>query len=169
MSNHNSELNFISTKENRPALWRRFASMFYDAWLILALWIAGTALIVGLKTIIDPSPLAEGERAISGSWRAPTFFLQLLTFYVFYAYFWVKTGQTLAMQAWRLKVVNEQGNAISYQQAFIRLSLAILSLAALGFGYFYSFFDKEKRCFHDKMSGTYVVLTEKHDKKQLKH
>ena len=144
-----------------PSLIRRFAAMFYDAWLILALCILMTGLMVGLKSLVDPAPLAEGERAISGAWRAPTFILQLLTFYGFYTYFWVKSGQTLAMQAWRLKLVQQNGQAVTINQAWLRLSLAALSFFALGFGYFYALFDPEKRCLHDKLSNTKLVLLEK--------
>ena len=52
--------------------------------------------------------------------------------------FWRKSGQTLGMQTWRLKTVNDQGGLLTWRQSFVRIISACLlpALCAL-LGRFY--------------------------------
>lgn len=144
-----------------PSLLRRLAAMFYDVWLILAIWFVAIALLMLIKFIVFGAP--EGnERMLGGTWRLPTFLLMLLTTLYFFAYFWIKNQQTLAMQTWRIQIVDETtGKAISWKQAYIRFFAACLSFALLGMGYWWVILDKEGKSWHDYLSGTRLILLPK--------
>lgn len=145
----------------RPSVLRRFAAMFYDFWLLAALWLAVTAVMVVLRMTFDGEGITQGDRVITGIWKAPTFLLMLVAMYGFFTHFWVKNGQTLAMQTWRIRLVNNDMQPITYAQAYKRLSFAMLSLACFGLGYFWALIDKDGLSWHDKLSNTQLILTPK--------
>jgi len=91
----------------------------------------------------------------------PYFFLfQFYIFavaYVFYGWFWTRSGQTLGMRTWKVKVVNQDGSSINWNRALIRYAVAIISFLTFGLGFFWSLWDKEKRTWHDIVSRTRLV------------
>lgn len=129
----------------QPSLMRRCAAMIYDAFLVVAIWMCTGFAAVALN---------HGE-AVSGPLLQTVLFL--LTF-AFYAYFWVRIGQTLGMQAWKLRVQTLDGHHISLKQALIRFMTAIVSLACCGLGFFWMLFSANKVTWHDSFSETQIVL-----------
>ncbi len=134
-----------------PSLLRRCAAMVYDGLLVVAIWMCTGFAGVALN---------NGE-AVGG----PLFqsLLFLLTF-GFFAYFWVRLGQTLGMQAWQLRVQTLDGNHISLKQALLRFMMAIASFACLGLGFFWMLFSADKATWHDSFSNTQMVLLPKKKK-----
>jgi uncharacterized RDD family membrane protein YckC len=128
-------------------LWRRLAAASYDALVVLALWFIATALVM---------PLSHG--AISREHPLTEFAYQLYLLavgFLFFAGFWIRNGQTLGMLAWRVKAVQADSRAkITWRQALIRYLAAYLSWAALGLGFWWSLWDKDKKTWHDRLSGT---------------
>jgi uncharacterized RDD family membrane protein YckC len=61
-------------------------------------------------------------------------FLLFFVLYLFFGYFWTKNGQTLGMQAWRIRIQNLNGVSVSWSQALRRYvtGAAILFVALLG-------------------------------------
>jgi len=146
---------------NRPSLLRLLVTMLYDFFLVVAVWFIVIALLMLIKFIIVGAP-EQHERMLGGAWRMPTFFVMLLSALYFFGYFWVKNQQTLAMQTWRIQVVDEQtGGAINWQQATLRFFAACISLACFGLGYWWMLVDKEGKSWHDHLSGTRLVLLPK--------
>lgn len=144
-----------------PSLFRRLCAMFYDSWLVLGLFFLAGAVLIGLRLILHGQP-AEGEHALGGVWQLPTFIAMLLVCAHFFAFFWVRNRQTLAMQAWRIEVVDDySGKNISWKQAYIRILGAFVSMACFGLGYLWVFIDKDKKSWHDHASGTRLVLLPK--------
>jgi uncharacterized RDD family membrane protein YckC len=82
----------------------------------------------------------------------------------FFAVFWLKSGQTLGMQAWRIKLVPMPGYDLTFGRAVTRCGSALLSVACLGMGYWWCLFDRRRRCWHDYLSGTELVLLPKKPK-----
>ena len=64
-------------------------------------------------------------------------FVLFLVLYLFFAYFWTRTGQTLGMQVWRVRIENLDGTSVSWTQALFRYgtAAAIIFLAMLA-GYY---------------------------------
>ena len=146
---------------SRPSLLRRLASMFYEAWLILALWFLVDAALTGLYILTSNTDHQEGELALTGFWLHALFILMIATVLSFYSYFWLKSGQTLAMQAWKMRLIGSNDETITLKQCFIRIVSSWLSLAALGLGYLWCLWDKEGKTWHDKLSNTELILEPK--------
>lgn len=113
----------------------RLAAIVYDGMLILALlFLVGTVLTV-IGTLLTMQTGTESAQARSlPVWyqnivMTPSFILTLVGFY---GIFWRRGGQTLGMQTWRLKTVNDSGHLLTWGQAFKRIMAA--SLMPLIFG-----------------------------------
>lgn len=134
---------------------RRLAALLYDSLLLAALWFVTAALVLaasrGLLSLPD-RPLWLLYLLRAG--------LLLVTF-LFWAGFWTHGGQTLGMRAWRLKLVGDTGGPISWRQAVGRFLAAFVSLAPLGLGYLWILIDPQRRAWHDRLSGTWVVVLPK--------
>lgn len=144
---------------------RRLAAMVYDGFLVFALLFVAS-LIPTLFLNMDQlgaSPetntvVHELDSPLQG-WGYQFYLLAVMT--AFFAIFWHKSGQTLGMQAWRLKLISTDGSTPSWRQCLVRLAVAAISLAAAGLGYWWIWIDGDKRSWHDKASGTKVVVLPK--------
>ena len=113
----------------------RLAAIVYDGMLILALlFLVGTVLTV-IGTLLTMQTGTESAQARSlPVWyqnivMTPSFILTLVGFY---GLFWRRGGQTLGMQTWRLKTVNDSGHLLTWGQSFKRIMAA--SLMPIVFG-----------------------------------
>jgi len=107
----------------------RVIAILYDGMLILALlFLVGTMLTV-IGTLLTMETGTQSEEAQSlPSWyqniiMTPSF---ILTLVAFYGVFWRRGGQTLGMQTWRLKTVNNAGHLLTWGQSFKRIMAAAL-------------------------------------------
>jgi uncharacterized RDD family membrane protein YckC len=92
-----------------------------------------------------------GRDATAG---APRQLLQLFIAVVFAGYFlwcWLRGGQTLAMKAWHIRLVE-----VTPPKALVRLALAALLLPT-GVSILWSFFDNEGQFLHDRLAGTRLI------------
>ena len=123
-----------------PGLWRRLASMAYEAVLLFAVAFFATWVFF----------FASGGRdATSGALRHE---LQLFILVVFAAYFlwcWLRGGQTLAMKAWGIRVVD-----VTPVKALARF---LLALALLPVSIAWALFDRDRQFLHDRLAGTRLV------------
>jgi len=129
-----------------PPLIKRLAASVYELILLIAVWL----ICIGIF-------LAIFGDATHGLKR---FMLQLLLWCMTGAYFvrcWKQAGQTLAMKTWKLKVVSRSGLSFTYQQLWLRYTLASLGLVALGSGFLWMLFDREGLCLHDRLTGCKVI------------
>src|SRR3954462_9681302 len=93
-----------------------------------------------------------GRDATAGGLRHA---LQLFVLVVFAAYFlwcWLRGGQTLAMKAWRIRLVD-----VSPRKALLRFALAVL-LVPTGISILWSLFDRDRQFLHDRLAGPRLVL-----------
>lgn len=143
----------------RPALPRRLAALLYDTCLVLPLIMASTALTMAvLLAITGESGSAEEVQALNANVvRA----LALLAGGGFYCGFWLIKGQTLGMQAWRIRLRSFRGETVTLKQALLRCLGAMLSLLPAGAGYWWCLFDRNNRYWHDYISGTELELLPK--------
>jgi uncharacterized RDD family membrane protein YckC len=127
-------------------LLRRLAALAYDALLLGALGFLFTLGAV----------LARGGREIPPGtiW----FELSLVAIaFGFYAIFWTRGGQTLGMRAWRIRLVAAAGGDVGWGRASVRFFAAWLSALPAGLGYWWALFDRDRCCWHDRLSGTRVI------------
>ena len=122
---------------------RRLAAMFYDALLILAIWMITLLVMV----------VANGGEPVLG---APVQTLLFLEAFTFFAYFWTAAGQTAGMRAWQLRLVSEQGGGVSLHQATLRFAVALVAFGACGIGYLWALIDRQGRTWPDLASNSRV-------------
>ena len=138
-------------------LGRRLAALLYDAFLIAAIWML-LGYVVQLFFGPDSVQVIEGQVVTDPVQDFLIFTLMIGSSFCFYAYFWMQTGQTLGMIAWRIKVVSSTGQLISLRQALARYALAWPSFAALGLGYLWLYIEANGDAFHDRYSTTRVIV-----------
>ncbi|GGC06158.1 RDD family protein [Marinobacterium zhoushanense] len=132
----------------RPASFgKRLLAMLYDFLILVSIWL-GVAIIA---TAINQGAVdsAMGRAAMQSA--------QFCFSFLFFAYFWTRNGQTLGMQAWRLRVQTFDGQRLNWTQALIRFLCAIISWLPLGLGYFWMLFSDERLTWHDRWSESCVV------------
>ncbi|MFG1488722.1 RDD family protein [Oceanospirillum sp. HFRX-1_2] len=134
----------------RPAgIVRRLGAMMYDFLIIVAIWmLLGFARLPFLPEGVD----AMNDHAGPGFQSV----LFLVTF-GFFTFFWRRTGQTLGMQAWRIRIQNSDGRAISLTQSLMRFFCGALSLVCLGLGHFWMLFSPSGKTWPDSFSESEVV------------
>ena len=77
---------------------------------------------------------------------------------LYFVWCWRKSGQTLAMQTWQLKLSHGQSNLLNWPQALIRYALASLSLGAFGLGFVWAVFDREGLFLHDRLLNSRIIF-----------
>jgi len=130
------------TTFSTPGLPRRLASMAYEAILLFAVAFFAAWLFF----------FASGAGDATSGWLR--YALQLFIATVFAAYFlwcWLRGGQTLAMKAWHIKLVE-----VTPGKAILRLLLASLLLPT-GVSILWGIFDRERQFLHDRLAGTRLV------------
>lgn len=150
MCSADPEMTEISNRP--PALWRRLAAIFYDSLVVLALYILVSFFIVPF------APHGESLDAFYAHHPVMKFLYQLVLLllgFAFFGGFWTRNGQTLGMLAWKLRVVqSSSGGAITWKQAAVRYLAAIVSWLVCGLGFIWSLFDRDRKTWHDRLSGT---------------
>ena len=125
------------------SLIKQFAAMVYDGLLIFAVLFFATAVAL---------LFSHGEAIESNIW----FSLYLLfTVFTYYAWFWQKSGQTLGMKVWKIRLVSDSGGNPGWAVCYLRLVCALLSLLCLGLGYWWRLFTPYT--WHDRLSHTRVI------------
>jgi uncharacterized RDD family membrane protein YckC len=141
-------------------LFRRFAALLYDSFLVGAIWML-LGFILQLIVGPDTNSLIDGQVVTDPVLDNILFPAMVLSCSGFYIWFWRRSGQTLGMIAWRIKLQNSNGNLVSIGQAIARFLLAWPAFWCLGLGYLWLFIDNDKLTVHDKLTDTKVVLLPK--------
>lgn len=144
-------------------VFKRLAAMVYDSLLLAAITMAYFAIAVSIHIAFNGAPEAD-KRIEWGHWNWLVFFGWLITMGSFYVFCWRKSGQTLGMKAWRMRLVDEQLNPPSLKQCILRAIIAPFSLLCFGVGYIYVWFNKNQQTLHDKITKTQVVMLAKEKK-----
>jgi len=87
--------------------------------------------------------------------------LLLASWWLYFAWCWTHGGQTIGMRAWRLVLESTDDSPIGWGCASRRFLAAFLSAAPLGLGYLWSLVDRDRLCWHDRLTRTRIVLVTK--------
>lgn len=132
---------------------RLLAACVYELLLLIALWFISAWIFV----VLFGDATQSYKRLL----------LQISLWLVTGAYFvwcWRKSGQTLAMQTWRMRLVNQAGMPLNTKQAMLRYILASASAFIFGLGFLWALVDKNRLYLHDKILRSYFI----HAKKSVK-
>ena len=131
-----------------PGLARRLAAIAYDCFLLVAVLILATALLM---------PFTGGQ-AIEPHNALYTAYLLAVSF-GYFGWFWTHGGQTLGMRTWHMRLESVGRRAPSWSQALGRFAGACLSWLAFGAGFLWLLVDRDRLTWHDRLSGTRLVDT----------
>lgn len=157
------------TPPDTARLWRRIASLLYESLLVAAMLLATAVSFY----IVAPGLINGVQRLL----------LQVCLAAVLTAYFlccWCRSGQTLPMKTWKMRLVDRQGQPVSALRALARLALATLTLGASCAGFAvlwkrphealgwsllapglislaWALLDRDRQFLHDRLAGTRIV------------
>ena len=166
-------------------MWRHLLAMIYDLFLIIPLLMVTAALLVGFYGPVE----SASERAVPAWQQWVLSFAALVTFF---GVFWRQQGQTLGMQAWRVKLVVQADleRQVTWKQVLIRVATAGLPLLAALIPFVYTdvnnahiavylfsgtlavmgmlwrFTNRPRHYLHDVLSGTELLQTPKRAKEK---
>ncbi|MBL8446702.1 MAG: RDD family protein [Zoogloeaceae bacterium] len=128
---------------------RRLASLIYEALLLLG--------VLGLTFMVPNLILGVVWQIALPGWVDWLHIYLVLG--VYFVWYWRRGGQTLAMQTWKLRLVEKKGGGtVSLGQAWLRYTLAWPSVLFGGLGLAWAIIDPERQFLHDRLAGTHVVL-----------
>lgn len=147
---------------------RRFAAIFYDFLLCVALLMVTTLIYQQaiLRGIYGSEQLMEMSKAGKLDHDPILYTLLIFVLFGFFAKFWTHNGQTLGMQVWGVRVQNKDGTAIDLWQALLRFFVALISWLACGLGFFWMLFNKDRATWQDRYSESVVVQLPKNAHKK---
>ena len=127
---------------------KRVFSLIYDS-----LAITGIIFSLSLVLVLLNGGYAE-ENTIAG-------LIQLLIIILsgpcFFTYFWIANeGQTLGMQAWKIKLISQKKD-LSIVLCLLRCFMSIISFLIFGAGYFLILFHKDNRSLADLLTDTQII------------
>ncbi len=159
------ELNTADITEpplSTAGLFRRLFALVYDSFLIFGITLTYAAIVLGLRIWITG---LEADQLPEYSGLPRILFIVGLWFFpaLFYCLCWRRSGQTLGMKTWRLKLLALDNQAPTWSQCWARCVLAPLSLVAVGIGYLWCL-TGDRHCLHDLWTGTHVVVLPKPSK-----
>lgn len=135
-----------ATDSSPAPLLPRLAVLVYESLLVTAVVFIASFMILPLVGELDTR------------WQRHLFQAYILVVvFAYFAAFWLRSGQTLAMKTWRIRLVDRTGGTISFRQAALRFVLALAGLLAAGFGFWWAFFDRDRQFLHDRLAGTRLI------------
>jgi len=146
----------------RAGFRRRFGSWVYDFLLSFAVYMVAGAVAFLLFNIFIKFGLIsmEGFEHAIDLQRSSVLYSSLIYGWniawvsFFFVFFWAKSGQTLGMRAWRLRLQNIDGSLITKSTGLKRLLPTLLGLGNLTV-----IFDrKNKLSLQDRLTNTEVVV-----------
>jgi uncharacterized RDD family membrane protein YckC len=139
--------------QNSPPVWRHMLALLYDTFLIIPLIIAANALLMAIYVNLFMNfDTTQEIRLPAGAVQV----VVILCIALFYWIFWRRGGQTLGMQAWRIKLVSNEGAQLTTPQIALRLVGALLS--GLIVGILWKYLDRDGYYWHDRLSKTHLIL-----------
>lgn len=156
-----STFNFTSFP--RAGFIRRVASWVYDVLLAIAIYMTAGAVgflifavfaYFGLVDMNGQQHLIEAQQS-SVVYSALIYSWNIAWVSYFFIFFWARSGQTLGMKAWRLRVQRQSDGSLIDKRTGIKRLLPTL----LGLGNLWLLIDwKNKLSLQDKLTDTEVVL-----------
>lgn len=149
----------LSNSENHlvsAPLWRRLAAMIYDSFLLFSIW-----MVVGFAVLwsfgIDQIHSSEVDQIVLNPLIKWVLFSAMLTStWLFFGFFWTHSGQTLGMQAWRIRVLTLNGDPLNWRQSTLRILCSPVSMLLLGVGYWWALAHPDGHSWPDLISNTAI-------------
>jgi uncharacterized RDD family membrane protein YckC len=124
----------------------RIAAMIYESLLVAAVLFVASFIVL---------PVVGDMHA---PWQRHLFQAYIVgVMFAYFSAFWLRSGQTLAMKTWRIRLVDQGGGTLSFRQAALRFAVALAGLLLGGVGIWWALFDRDRQFLHDRIAGTRLV------------
>jgi len=129
-----------------PSYFKIGASLVYEAFVIIGLTFVFASVFIFL--------VGDATQGIK-RYMLQIFLLITLGFY--FVWSWSKSGQTLSMQAWKLKLVDSNGHLLLLNRAILRYLLACIGFTLFGIGFLWIFVDRDRLFLHDRFLKNKII------------
>ena len=147
---HTEDIEFV----DYGGFWVRFVAYLIDSFVLF--------IIQGISNLVFFGSLSMELESMSGEEKVLYFTVNILLGVAYFAGMESsKNMATLGKMALDLRVVDENGNQLSFLRATGRYFAKILSGLLLLIGYIMAAFDSRKQALHDKLAKTLVIVTNK--------
>lgn len=138
-----------------PGVARRVLSGLYDLMLLAGVVVMAAALVTLPYQGLLNGDLTQGlaRRLFQG------YLIGVGAWY--FLYFWSGGRQSLGMRAWRLRLVRDDGQPLTWGDAGRRLVLTLACMAPAGLGLWWAWFDRDRLGWQDRLSRTRLVMLAK--------
>jgi uncharacterized RDD family membrane protein YckC len=126
-----------------PGLLRRLAAMGYEAILLFA--------VAFFAAWIFYFASGGADTTHPGAARLELQAFILIIFAAYFLWSWLRGGQTLAMKAWKIRLVG-----VTPKKAVVRFLIACVSVPT-GISILWALFDRDRQFLHDRLAGTRLV------------
>jgi uncharacterized RDD family membrane protein YckC len=80
-----------------------------------------------------------------------------LTVGAYFVWCWQKSGRTLAMQAWRFKLIGNDNQLLSLKLAMLRYVLATIGIIFCALGFLWALVDRQHLFLHDRLLKSRII------------
>lgn len=131
------------------SLRRRLAALVYEGLLLVG--------VLALTFLVPHLILGMAFGVTAPGWVSWIHIFAVLGAY--FLWYWHSSGQTLAMQTWRLRVVTaDEGKPLELRRALLRYVLAWPSVCLCGIGLWWALIDRDRQFAHDRLAGSAIIL-----------
>ena len=131
---------------NAVPFWRRMAAFVYDGFIIFSLLMLATTIALFIN---------QGDSLLP---HRSLFLLYLIIMTgLLLTWCWHRGGQTVGMLAWKIKIVDNHDQLITWKRALLRYILSLASFIFCGVGFIWCLIDKEHQSLHDRLARTKLI------------
>lgn len=131
-----------------PGVSRRLLSLVYEILLLTAVVLLAGGMAAALAQLTNPALTKLLTRIIA-----------IVACTVYFSWQWQRSGQTLPMKTWRMRLETVDGARITVPRALLRAALATAGYLLLGLSVIWAFVDRDRQFLHDRLAGTRLVST----------
>ncbi len=138
----------MTARAATPGIGRRLLSLIYEILLLIAVALFAGGTAAALAQITNPAHTRQFTRVIAIAACA-----------AYFAWQWQRSGQTLPMKTWRIRLETVDGTRVAGPRALLRAILATAGYLLLGVSVIWAFIDHDRQFLHDRLAGTRLVIS----------
>ena len=143
------------TEKPRALVFWRLLALVYDVFPVLALWMLAAAGFTLVYTLSGHNVRDNIQPFSLFQWLLWVTCFAVTAGYATFS--WYVGGQTLGMRPWRLRVIGADGGRPTPHQVWVRFGVGLVSLLAVGLGFWWAWIDRDRLTWHDRASRTRMV------------
>jgi uncharacterized RDD family membrane protein YckC len=143
---------------DKAGFFSRFFAWLLDGFvmsILVFIIMAVVGLFIGLISGTESGFLSF----LAGTTAVLMLIVVFLFQFLYFGYFWSKSGQTIGMKLLSVKVVRQDGEPLTFLRSALRGTFGYwVSGLIFGLGYLWALIDANNEAWHDKIFETWVVV-----------